>query len=197
MGHGHSSCSPTRFSQTGSSSLPGRRIVCGRTRDVGGHRSPPGCQSPKCPALVLRMAAGWARGVASHRARWAQVAGDAGATGRDRRSAAPGPTGAGVSDEPVDVAPSRAAHQVSDRGAVSPGACLASLGYAQLDRTAAGETSQGAERRSDPALDPYTLARCKKTLDGAAPGSSSKTRAASRSAPRSAARGRHGAKRPC
>jgi transposase len=37
----------------------------------------------------------------------------------------------------------------------------------------------------------------KKTLGGAAPGSSSRTRAASRSAPRSAARGRHGAKRPC
>ena len=37
----------------------------------------------------------------------------------------------------------------------------------------------------------------KKTLGGAAPGSSSKTRAVSRSVPRSVARGPHGAKRPC
>lgn len=37
----------------------------------------------------------------------------------------------------------------------------------------------------------------KKTLGAAAPGSSSRTRAASRSAPRSAARGRPEAKRPC
>jgi transposase len=56
-----------------------------------------------------------------------------------------------------------------------------------------------AKERNEAAIQHWISTRwpaVKKTLGAAAPGSSSRTRAASRSAPRSAVRGRHGAKRP-
>lgn len=57
-----------------------------------------------------------------------------------------------------------------------------------------------AKERNEAAIQRWITTRwpaVKKTLGAAAPGSSSRTRAASRSGPRSAARGRHGAKPPC
>lgn len=57
-----------------------------------------------------------------------------------------------------------------------------------------------AKERNEAAIQRWITTRwpaVKKTLGAAAPGSSSRTRAGSRSGPRSAARGRHGAKLPC
>ncbi len=184
----------TGFGRDGSAPAAGRaavrawRIARGGGEDVRRH---PG----QCPPLVPRVEGARTGGPQRSGPCGTQAAIGCGAT-RDPRAGAPHwPPRARVQHRPVDAAARGRRHQAPDGGATPSRPRLAGTARARVVAAAAHATSARTRREGDRGMEEAALGAAKKTPDAGTPGSSSRTKAGSRSTRLSVGRGRREAKR--
>ena len=185
---------PTGFCCVGSSAVRGRAVVRAR-RVAGSRRTSTGRDQCLGQPLAPGLDRGRAAGPERRGTRGTQAAlrcrrlGDGGARVVGRTG------GAGIQYRLVDVAARRDRHQTRDRGRAPSWPRLARAAEVGVVAAAPGASRPGARRGGDRAMEDQAVDAAKKTPGGGAPGSSSKTRAASPSNPLSAAPGRRAARR--
>jgi len=185
---------PSGFCCVGSAPIRGRAVV--RARPIAGGRRPhAGRDASRRSPLVPHLA-----GQGPHRLEeggpgGAQAAARGAAARAGRSGIAQGPRGSWVRHRAVDVAARGDAHRAAHARAVPPGTRLVHSPTVGLVAPTPHAPGTRAGRGGDRPLEARALAAGKKTRDGGAPGSSSKTRAASRIDRSSAARGPRAATR--
>lgn len=117
---------------------------------------------------------------AHSRPRWATGEAQRQTTARGGSRAAQGCAGARIPHRSVDAAAGRRDHRANQRCHVPPGPRVAALAAHGLEPPEADATGGGARRRTSHSLGQAPLAGAKRGPDNGMPGSTSRTRAASR-----------------
>jgi len=185
---------PPGFCCVGSASVRGRAFV--RARRIAGDRGPhPGRDAGGRPSLVSRLARRRPLGLEGRRPGGAQATARGAAAGAGRSRVAQGPRRSWVRHGTVDIAARGHRHRAAHACAVSPGPRLAHPAAPRVVAAAPDAPSAGARRGRDRGVEAAAVAAGKKTPTGAGRGSSSKTKAASRTGRSSVAPGPRAATR--
>ena len=185
---------PTGFCCVGSSTVRGRAEVRAR-RIAGGRRARVGCEQRRRQSLAPGVGGRGAARAQGGGARRAQAASRGRRAGASRAGVVGGPREARIRYRPVDVAARGQGHQTGDGSRPPSRPRLARVAQARLVAPASGAPRARARRGGHRGVEGHPVAAAKKTPGVAAPGSSSKTRAASRSNRSSAGRGHRAATR--
>ena len=185
---------PSGFCCVGSASVRGRAFV--HARRIAGDRGPHAWRDAGGrPPLVSRLAGRRPHGLEGSRSCGAQVAARGAAARAGRSGVAQGPRGSWVRHGAVDIAARGLAHRAAHACAVPPWPRLVHPAAPRVVAPAPDAPGAGARRGRDRGVEAPALAAGKKTPGGGAPGSSSKTKAASRTDRSSAAPGPRAATR--
>jgi hypothetical protein len=185
---------PSGFCCVGSAPVRGRAVV--RARRIAGDRSPhAGRDAGGRPPLVSRLAGRRPRGLEGRWSCGTQAAAGGAAARAGRSRVAQGPRGSWVRHGTVDIAARGHAHRAAHAGAVPPGPRLVHPAPPRVVAPAPDAPRAGTRRGRDRGVEAPALVTGKKTPGGGAPGSSSKTKAASRTGRSSAAPGPRAATR--
>ncbi len=184
---------PTGFCGIGSTPVSRRGIVCPRRVAGGG-----GAGVERDDGLRQSLASGVARhGPARPQGggpRRTQTPPGAGRLGDGRAGVAGGTGGARLRHRGVDLAARGGRDRAPHRRRPSPGPCVARAARPGVVAATPRPARARAGRGRHCAVEERAVAAAKKTPSGSAPGSSSRTKAASRSTPSSVTRGRPAAK---
>jgi hypothetical protein len=185
---GHDTTGTPRCRRVGSAPLRGRAPVCARCQADRGHARAGG-ESADRTRVVSPVAPRGPAGVESGRPAGPEAAARPAPAGPRGDGPAPGAAAARLRHGTLDTATRRDGHRPADRGPLSSRPRLVPLAGAAVVVATARPTRARAGRGGDSAVGPAPLARGKKTPAASGPGSSSRTRAASRSNPSSGAPG--------
>lgn len=183
----------TGFGRDGGASAASRAAVRA-WRIAGGGGEGVGSDSGQCPPLVPRMERPGTGGAQRRGPRGPEAPIGHRAAGRGGASATEWSAGARIQHRSLDLAAGRRSDRATDAGPTPSGPCLAIASQAGLVAAAADAARARTGRTGDRELEDAALAAAKKTPDAGGPGSSSRTKAGSRSSPSSAAHGRRGEK---
>ena len=184
---------PTGFCGIGSTPVSRRGIVCSR-RVAGGRCAGVGRDDGLHQSLASGLARQGAARSEGGRPGRPQAPPGAGRLGEDRAGVAGGAAGARVRHRRVDLAARGRNDRAPHRRRPSPGPCVARAAGLGLVAPTARPARARTRRDGDRPVEACAVGAAKKTPSGSAPGSSSRTKAVSRSNPSSVARGRRAAK---
>jgi hypothetical protein len=170
---------PPGFCCVGSTPVSGSRAVRA-WRIASGGRAGIGRDDGRGESLVSGVAGEGTEGAEGCRACGPQTAPRAGRLGEARPRVAGGAGGARLHDRGVDLAARREGPRARHRRGPSPGPCLARAAGLGVVAPTPRPASARAQRGGHCAVEEHAMAAAKKTPSGSAPGSSSRTKAASR-----------------
>jgi len=169
LGHVDDPRSSPRFCCAGSAAVPGRAVVW-PGRVAGARRAGVGRHPDHSPSVVSRVADRGSAGAERRRPGGAQAAPRPSAVGPSGGRAAERPGGSRLRHQSVDLAADRGGHRPRDRGAVSPGTCLAHPAGVELVVATARPPGAGAGRGGHWTVATPALAAGKKTRGAGTPG---------------------------
>ena len=193
--HGQDTTGTPGCGRVGSAPLRGRPAVCPGCRASGRHARAGG-ESADRASVVSPVASRGSAGIESGGPAGPEAAARPASAGPGGDGPAPGAKTARLRHRSLDVAARGDGHRPADRGPLSSGPRLVPLARAAVVAATARAARARAGRGSDSAVGPAPLAHGKKTPAAGEPGSSSRTKAVSRSSPSSGAPGRRAGRPP-